>query len=296
MTDDRLLPPPFKVGNVEVRRVVEIYAPFRTLAGMFPQDAEVAEAAVEAMRGDLEGWALDPKSGMLILAIQTYVLRTSRHVIVVDTCVGCGKSYPSIPAWHMRTNDRWLRTLAEAGVDRAEVTHVLCTHLHGDHVGWNTMQVDGKWVPTFPNATYLMTATDERFIQTARPETWVESVSPVIAAGQAQLVETDFALDDEVWIEPSPGHTPGHVCVHVRSQGEEAMLTGDAFHSTIQCRHPELRFFSDADPEQAVRTRRAIFEATAETDRVILPAHFPLPTIGHVVRDGEAFGFRFKRL
>ena len=293
MTSDVMNPPVFSIGDIEVRRIVEIYAPFKTPEEMFPQDAEAARAAVDAARAEIEPWALDPATGKFILVVQSYVLRTTRHTIVVDTCVGCHKSYPTIPPWHQRTDDSWLTRLTAAGVDPSAVDYVLCTHLHGDHVGWNTRRVDGRWEPTFPNATYLMTSIDEAFIKEARPATYEESVSPVIMANQARLVDTEFLLDDEVRLERTPGHTPGHVAVRLRSKGQEALLTGDVFHCHLQCAHPEWRFFSDADPAQAAITRRRLFDAHCETGRLILPAHLPAPTIGRIARQGDAYRFEF---
>ncbi|MEC9431690.1 MAG: MBL fold metallo-hydrolase [Pseudomonadota bacterium] len=294
MSADPLLPPVFRVGDVEVIRVIEILAPFRLPEETWPESAEEVRAALDALGDDLPEGLIDPETGMVILAIQTYVLKTARRTIVVDTCVGCDKTYPSIPAWHQRTNRSWLARMAAAGVAPESVDYVLCTHLHGDHVGWNTQLLDGRWVPTFPNATYLMTSVDEAYVKQARPATWAESVNPVIEAGQARLVETDYALDDEVWLEPTPGHTPGHVAVRIKSNGEEAVLTGDTFHSPLQCRFPDWRFFSDDDPARAVITRRALFESLAESGRLVLPAHFPPPTVGWVTVEGDAFGFRYK--
>ena len=174
-----------------------------------------------------------------------------------------------------------------------EIDFVFCTHLHADHCGWNTQLVDGRWVPTFPNAKYILSRREVAHYEAQPNDAYRESVLPVIEAGQAVLVEMDHALDDEVWLEPTPGHTPGHVAVHLASEGREAVMCGDLMHSPVQCRHPEWRFMSDWDPAMARAMRRAFLEANCETDRLVLTAHFPSPSVGHVVEKGAAFDFRY---
>ncbi len=289
-------PPVFTVGDIEIHRIMEIYGVFRAPEDCWPSDAADVKAFLETHGDIYRPWALDPETGKVMLGIQSYVLKAPGMNVLVDTCVGCNKSWPHMPPWHQRDDQRWLGRLKAAGFEPESIDYVLCTHLHGDHVGWNTRMVDGRWVPTFPNAKYLMTAIDENFTRTTErfADMYAESVSPVIAAGQAQLIETDFALSDEVWVAPSHGHTPGHLCVRLRSKGAEATVTGDAFHSPMQLQKPDWIFAADADGAQAAATRRAIFESHCETDRLVLPAHFPSPTIGHIVPEGDAFGFKWK--
>ena len=230
-----LTPPPFRIGNIEVQQVVEMQAPFfRTDEFLPTADSD----RVQALKPKFKPWALCPQTGKLILAVQTYVVRTSKHTILLDTCVGCDK-VSGIPEWHMRNDVGWLTRLASVGVAPESVDYVFCTHLHGDHVGWNTLLRDGRFVPTFPRAKYIFAKREIDFqsVQTQenRKRCYEQSVVPVLEAGQAQLVDTDFALDDEVWLEPTPGHTPGHVAVHLRSAGVEAVMVGDAIHSPLQC-------------------------------------------------------------
>lgn len=287
-----LSPLAFKVGAITVQRVMEMEIPFLTPAEMFREVDSTA--AIAARRAQLEPWALDPATGKLILAVQSYLLRTRRHTVLIDTCVGCDKTYTSLPFWHQRTDRGWLDRLAAAGVSREAVDYVLCTHLHGDHCGWNTMLENGRWVPTFPNAKYVMAREEVAFIEATRPWTYSESVSPVIEAGRAELVDQDFALDDEIWLERLPGHSPAHAAVNLRSEGVEAVMIGDAMHSPLQCAYPDWAFFSDHDPVKAVETRRRMLEANCDSDRLVMTAHFPSPSCGHVVREGEAYGFRFR--
>jgi glyoxylase-like metal-dependent hydrolase (beta-lactamase superfamily II) len=281
---------PIAVGGIRIDRVPEMEAPFRTPAELFVEDT--AEA-LDTHRHWLEPGALCPDTGRLILAVQSYLVRTGRHTVLIDTCVGCHKSNPWHAAWDQRTDRAWLARLSAAGVAPEAVDYVFCTHLHSDHCGWNTQLVDGRWVPTFPNATYILAKSEVDHIRAADVSQYHESVLPVIAAGQALLVDTDHALDDEIWLEPTPGHTPGHYAVGLASNGAEAVMCGDLIHSPIQCLYPHWRYRIDTDPVQGNATRRAFLEANCERDRLVMTAHFPSPSMGHVVADGDAFRFRF---
>lgn len=278
------------LGNVTCDQIVEMQMPYQTPVELF---LGATDDDVERHRHWLEPWALCPQTGAAILAVQSYLLRTSHHTILVDTCVGCGKT-SDFGLWSQRTDETWLERLAEAGVGPEDVDFVMCTHLHIDHVGWNTRLVDGRWVPTFPNAKYIMSKPDLDHAAANPYPNYHESVLPVIEAGQAVPVEMNHALDDEIWLEPSPGHTPGHVCVAAASQGKQAVITGDLIHSPLQLKHPDWGFLYDTDPVLATRSRKAFLEAHCETDRLVMPAHFPSPTAGHVTRDRDVYGFRFR--
>lgn len=278
-----------RLGGISIERVLEMEFPFLT-----PDQAFRGHQAeeIEALRPEFEPWALCPESGRIILAVQSYLVRTSRHVVLIDTCVGCDKSNAFLASWHKRSDASWLAQLTARGVPPEAVDFVFCTHLHSDHIGWNTRLLDGRWVPTFPNATYILSRRDVEHVQANPSPSYAESVLPVIEAGQAVLVETDYALDDELWLEPTLGHTPGHVAVRLKSGGEEAVMCGDLIHSPLQCAHPEWHFVSDHDPTLASRTRRAFLAEACETGRTVLTAHFPSPSMGHVTARGAAFGFR----
>lgn len=287
----------FQIGDIRIDRIVEMEIPFRSIDDSY---AGVDRAAFETVRSRFEPWALEPGSEKLVIAIQSYLVRTRRHTILIDTCVGCGKTNSFFPNWHMRDDDGWLRRLAAAGVTPDAVDYVLCTHLHSDHCGWNTRQRDGRWVPTFPKATYVMGKDDIALMKAAEPSgyantTYRESVLPVIEAKQAQLVSSDHALNDEVWLEPTPGHTRAHVAVHLKSNGQRAILCGDLIHSPLQCRFPDWQYRIDWDPEMGVATRRRFLAQAAETRTPILTAHFPSPSMGHVRADGDAWIFDFVR-
>jgi glyoxylase-like metal-dependent hydrolase (beta-lactamase superfamily II) len=195
-----------------------------------------------------------------------------------------------------RLQGPFLEKLAEAGHPPESVDVVLCTHLHIDHVGWNTRLVEGRWVPTFPNARYLFGRIElEHWLASAGDEDrriMADSVRPVLDAGLADAVEPDHVVTGEVRLEPTPGHTPGHVSVRIRSQGREAVITGDLMHHPVQCAEPLWQSHFDVDPDAARATRRRFLEQQADRDVLVLGTHFAAPTAGHVVRAGAAWEFR----
>ena len=283
------------LGDLTLGRIVESERPEFPLDFLVP---EATPANIEPHRHWLEPRALEPGTGKMILPVQTYVVRTRHHTILIDTCVGNDKRNAWHAPWHMRSGDEYLAKLAAAGVQPDSVDFVMCTHLHSDHVGWNTRLLDGRWVPTFANAKYVFARTELEFWQAQHDEeekaAFAESVLPVIAAGQAVMVESDHALDDQVWLEPLPGHTPGHVGIRLASKGENAVMCGDIMHSPVQCAHPEWIASSDDDPAEGVRTRRAFLEDCCEAGRLVLTTHFPSPSIGYIDRQADAFRFRYE--
>lgn len=274
-----------KIGEVEVWRLLDIHAPFLLPEQLFP----TAGPDVGKIISELVPNALCPDSGRLILPIQGFLLKTPSHVILVDSCVGNDKTVTKLPDWHQRSDTRFMSCLAAAGVTPEEVDYVLCTHLHTDHVGWNTRLANGTWVPTFPNARYLLPSDDEALQRAKQSTLYTESVLPVIAAGQAELVQAGHKLGDHVSLVPTPGHTPGHVSIRVQSAGADAIITGDALHSSAQCCHPEWHFKFDMDAEQAVTSRKSLLESAAETQCLVLGSHFALPSLGRVAAKGDGF-------
>jgi glyoxylase-like metal-dependent hydrolase (beta-lactamase superfamily II) len=285
------------LGHIVVQRIVEsICTDFDPLS-FFPETGPEDWARHrEWMERDPR--ALDPASGNLILTIQAFLVRTRRHTILVDTCVGNHKPRPRRPFWHMQRLDTFLPRLAAAGVAPEEVDYVMCTHLHIDHVGWNTQLRDGRWVPTFPNARYIFAEREWESWQVLHHQTSqaqiVDSVLPVIEARQAQFVSDGFALDDEVRLEPTPGHTAGHVSIHLSSRGTHAVITGDCIHSPVQCLEPEWIMRSDSDPALARTTRRDFLERYCDSSALVCASHFPEPSIGRVVRRDGAFRFSYE--
>ena len=274
-----------RIGEIEVWRILEIHGPFLPPEKLFPNAGDNVRDVIN----DRVPGQLCPDTGNLILPVQGFLLKTPSHTILVDSCVGNDKTNPGTPAWNKRSGNRFMSALHAAGVKPENVDYVLCTHLHSDHVGWNTRLEDGRWVPTFPNARYLMPSADEQFSREQGGNLFIESVLPVIEAEQVELVEGEHNLGDHVTLISTPGHTPGHVSVLLKSGDREAIITGDALHSTVQCWRPDWHFLYDADGEQAVRSRRKLLETASEKGCAVLGSHFSLPSIGRVSAEGNAF-------
>ena len=228
------------------------------------------------------------------------MIRTKHHTILVDACCGNSKDRPGWDRFHM-LNTPYLERLAEAGVRPEDVDYVMCTHLHVDHVGWNTRLLDGRWVPTFPNAKYVMSRVDRNFFDPAQNADLTEgsaliyqdSILPVIESGQAQLIETTDQIGDGLLIEPAPGHSPGHVVLRLLSQGQEGMFIGDVMHQPIQVYRPEWSSRFCDDPKLAAQSRLRVLEQCAESGCRVFPAHFGAPHVGWVRRKGSGFSFEF---
>ena len=274
----------WQVGDVRVTRVQELEAP--DIRFILP-DATVDNLAEIAWLGPFQA-----DNGHALASIHSLVIEVGEHCIVVDTCVGNDKERP-IPMWN-RLQSRFLEDLADAGFAPERVDTVICTHLHVDHVGWNTRLRGDRWVPTFPNARYLVawrewehwsTQQDDAFNQAVL----ADSVRPVFDAGLVDLVAADHELGESVRLEPTPGHTPGHVSVHLNSRGEEAIITGDLVHHPCQFARPQWRAVVDSDPEQARRTRSEFMARYADTPTLVIGTHFAGPTAGRLVRDGDAY-------
>src|SRR6202161_2862494 len=181
---------------------------------------------------------------VLILCFQSYIVRTPHHTVLVDSCIGNDKARPMLPEWNLKRDETFMHALADAGFGVADIDFVMCTHLHVDHVGWNTRLQDGRWVPTFPQARYLFSEGEFGYWTEQHAKAPVpffgDSVLPVMEAKRAELVRDDHALDDHVRLLPTPGHTPHHVSVCFGRHGDDAVMTGDVVHSPLQARYPEL--------------------------------------------------------
>ena len=280
-------PPSFRVGEFEIRRIIEMRCHFRPLADMFPL---ATPDEIAGLLPELQPWAVDEDT-RIIVEVQSYLVRTPKHTILLDTCIGCEKNMTRIPMWAGLTDRGWFNRLGQAGVTPEDVTHVLCTHLHPDHAGWNTRLIDGRWVPTFPNAQYFFARDEIAATEQREPDIWRESVSPVIEAGQAVIVDSDHQIEDGVWFEPTPGHTQGHVAIHVESRGQHAVMWGDLLHSPAQCAHPHWSYRRDWDADISTVSRRRVLGACAEHRHLVLSSHFPAPSVGHIRHEGDGFWF-----
>ena len=229
--------------------------------------------------------------GNLIMNIQMMIIETPDQKMVVDTCIGNDKAL-NMEGW-ANLQLPFLDDLKDLGHDPDSIDKVICTHLHVDHVGWNTRKVGDKWVPTFPNARYVMVEEEFDFWQSLEEDpfgdVFGESVKPVVDAGQADMVAADHEVADGVFFESTPGHTPGHVSVHIKSQGEEAIISGDIMHHPCQIARPDWVTPFDADSPAACATRKQFLERYADKPVLVLGTHFANPVGGHIVRDGDTY-------
>jgi len=230
------------------------------------------------------------EEGRLRMSVHSLVVETPTQRIVVDTCIGNDKQGRKVPTWN-HLNNPFLETMTAAGYPADSIDTVLCTHLHVDHVGWNTRLSDGKWVPTFPNARYVFGKTEYDYWAAhsdsdEHKAVFDDSVRPVVEAGRVDLVASDHKLSDEITLIPTPGHSPGHMSIHIVSDGESALLTGDVAHHPCQMAHLDWSSNFDSDPVQSIGTRRDLFSRFADTPTLVIGGHF---SAGHIKRDGTAF-------
>jgi glyoxylase-like metal-dependent hydrolase (beta-lactamase superfamily II) len=285
---------PFTIGEFQVSSIIEREGPIRPAAVMFPtSDPQIAARHLQEIGSNT--WS--PTSGILFNTYQTFVLRRRQEIVLIDTCVGENKARP--PHFNY-PKPPWLDGFARQGIEFEGVTAVINTHLHVDHCGWNTRLVNGRWVPTFPRATYYMGRTEfDYWEQQTRQgwelpgRIWTDSALPLVELGRARLVDTDAVITEGIRLMGTPGHTPGHFCVNVESQGKRAIFVGDLLHHPLQCREPEWSSCFCVDPVLAATTRRQFFELVADTETIIVPEHFPYPTAGRIVRDGASFRWKF---
>ncbi|MBT3549674.1 MAG: MBL fold metallo-hydrolase [Rhodospirillaceae bacterium] len=286
---------PKTIGEGTIHSILEMQVPARTAPEMFP---DATQEHVDKHRHWLEPVCMQPETGLLIITHQSYLIRFAGLTILVDTCIGSDKTHHARPDFHQQKMPL-LDNLRAAGVAPEEIDMVMCTHLHMDHVGWNTRLENGQWVPTFPNARYLFNKTDFEYWETEYTKldwmgaSFAESVLPVMEAGKADLVAGDHEIRKGLWLEPMPGHSPGLVCLYMESGGATAAFCGDAMHHPIQVPEPQLSSIFCDDPVQAVATRTAFVERHADTDTLILPAHFADDSAGHIVSAPGGCIFKF---
>ncbi len=239
-----------KIGDVTVTSIIERDGPWRRPEDMFPAyDPEVGRRHI----AKLDPFVFDVASGRMVITYQTFIVRTPKRTILVDTCTGEDKGYPPPMDFPKQP---WLDGFRAGGLRFEDIDYVFCTHLHIDHCGWNTLLRNGRWVPTFPK---------------------------------------DFQLDDTLWLTPTPGHSPCHCCVNIRSGGQRAVVIGDLMHHALQCREPDWSTIFDWDRDQAARSRRRFLGEIAGTGTFVMPVHFPHPTAGLVEADGDRFHYKFVR-
>jgi glyoxylase-like metal-dependent hydrolase (beta-lactamase superfamily II) len=280
----------WKVGDVTVTRVVEMELPIP----YSEEHAFLKEATPEVL--ETMPWLYPhfvTPEGAMILSFHALLVDAPGMRVMVDTCIGNDKPRKELGMQALSTP--FMDDMLEAGWPPESVDAVVCTHLHVDHVGWNTRLQDGKWVPTFPNARYLIGREEHRHWSAEgdgdQLQILADSVQPIFDAGLADYVDMDHRLSPEVRLVPAPGHTPGHVCVVIESKGETAVITGDALHHPCQIAHPDWCPSVDVDTNQSPQTRRKLLGDAADTGMLFIGTHFAAPTAGRIVKDGEAWRF-----
>lgn len=279
----------WRIGDVEVARIVEVNAFEDDISMLLPD----ATAQFVQQFGWLRPHFATP-DGRMILSFQAFVLRSRGKSVMIDTCIGADRKREYEVFCNLQTT--FLEDLRAAGFPPEEINAVLCTHLHFDHVGWNTRLVGGKWVPTFPQARYLFGRREWQHWKHLRDtggyhhmDHLVDSIDPVMQAGLVDFIDPDFQITDEVSLIPTPGHTPGHVSVLIRSRGHEAVITGDLMHHPIQLAVPATHGNFDMDKAQGARSRVEFVDRFANRPALIIGSHFSDPSAGHIVSDGKGW-------
>lgn len=273
----------WRIGDVEISQIVEL-----TTSSLGPY--LLPQATPEKLKTVPWLAPFIDEEGKIILSMHSLVVETQGRTVLIDTCIGNDKPR-SYPRWNLMQSD-FLERFSDAGYSLEAIDTVLCTHMHVDHVGWNTRLVEGTWQPTFPNARYLF-AKDEWAYWREEPQEYgpviEDSVQPIFDAGLADLVGDDHRVTDEVWLEATPGHTPGHVSVHVTSQGEEAVITGDMLHHPCQIAHTDWSSTADWDAAMSCGTRESFVARYADRPVLVIGTHFAGPSAGRIVKDGDTY-------
>lgn len=287
-----------RLGALEVHKILELEV-------ALPMRMALPDVTAEDL-ARLQAWykdahiTADPQTAQINLSTHSFIVRCRGRNILIDACNGNHKTRTIAFAHQLETP--YLERMAQAGFSPEDIHLVLCTHLHGDHVGWNTRLRDGRWVPTFPNARYVFTRPDvEHFaaagVEPYHAEAYGDSVRPIIEAGQAHIVETEQAiyeeLDEGISLSPAPGHSPGSCLIHARSEAAHAIFSGDVFHHPVELVRPAMTFFADYDSVLTGHTRTRLFATYADTDVRFFPAHFVDPTAGFIRAHGDSFRYQF---
>jgi len=293
---------PLQLGRMRVHKIHEMESPtplLMQLPGVTAQDL----ARLSRWYDQPDEITADPETSLMTFAVHSWVIELDGLTILVDTCDGNHKNR-SIEAVH-QLDTRYLENLRTAGFAPEDIDLVMCTHLHFDHIGWNTRLENGKWVPTFPRARYLFGRRDYDYFkdnpagEEFHYEAFLDSIVPVMEAGQGEIVEEDRIvhreIGDGVWLEPAFGHSPGCCTVNAEAGGQPAIFWGDVIHHPVQLIRHDLPFAFDMDPATASKVRKATMERAADADLMCFPAHFRRTSAGKVKRDGDVFRYEFVR-
>jgi glyoxylase-like metal-dependent hydrolase (beta-lactamase superfamily II) len=266
------------LGHVTIQRVNDL-DPFA-----IPIDVLFPDATMEQINPAARvsaGRHFDPATGKILLAIQSHLVRFAGKTILIDACVGEHKARPLRPEWNLRASTRYLTNLAACGCAPEDIDIVMCTHLHADHVGWNTRLQSGRWVPTFPKARYLMSQreVDHRAHEAAQSAaanhgSYQDSVVPIFDAGLARVVQVGEEIVEGGTVIDLAGHAPGQIGLELAGDAHSRVLfCGDAIHNPLQVFHPQWSSGFCFDRAHAERTRRALLQRAASEHLYLIPAH-----------------------
>lgn len=289
------------LGDCHIRKVVELAGMPISSRGLFPN---CTAADLAHGRRHFGHRFIHPSEDFLYLDFHSFVVRTPTLTVLVDACNGNDKSRHGAYAFADRMSSAYLENLDAIGVARNDIDLVFCTHLHGDHVGWNTCLEGGEWVPTFPRARYLMDRTEvahtQQLFETQQDYpgigSFADSVQPILDSGLAELIDLDAAgleLGNGLSIEPARGHTAGNTILYATGRKRKAAFSGDIIHHPLQALNPLLHIPEEFDHDLATKTRIALLEQCADENQLLLPAHFAAPTMARVSRRGDAFDLEF---
>lgn len=284
-------------GPFHISRIVDMQGPFRPPEMLLP---DATPEAFAETRTSKDARFYDIGANKIIMSFHGLVVRTPRNIILVDTCVGNHKERPGLIEWHQRTDTNFLTELAGLGLTPDDITHVLCTHLHADHVGWNTKLLNGRWVPTFPKAKYIMHKTEvdhwdhvrRTKDEPANHRSWDDSVQPIIDAKQAVIVSSDYEIEPGVRLMPAPGHSPGNIVLVLDDGKERAYLVGDTIHHPVQIERPQWSSRFCWDAEMSRQTRIKFVQNVADTGAWVIPAHFAPPCAVQIIAEPAGFWFK----
>jgi glyoxylase-like metal-dependent hydrolase (beta-lactamase superfamily II) len=291
---------PIELGRMRIHKVHEMDSPVPLLS-------QLPGTTADDMKR-LLGWydqpdevTADPETSFMTFSVHSWVIEIDGKRILIDTCCGNHKNR-DLPEVHQLDTD-YLGNLRRAGFAPEDIDMVMCTHLHFDHVGWNTQLENGKWVPTFRNARYVFGRRDFEYFKTdpdgeaLHNAAFIDSIVPVMEAGQGDVVEEDSIAHREigngVWLEPAFGHSPGCCTVNAQADGPPGVFWGDVIHHPVQLIRHDLPFAFDTDGASACKVRKATMERLADTDTMCFPAHFRRTSAGFVKRDGDAFRYEW---
>lgn len=283
-------------GPFEIQRVQESEWPGRAVDFLL---LNVTQQQFMETRTSHDARFVNVARGLLRMSFHSFVVRTAQGTLLVDTCVGNHKDRPMLPEWHQQTFP-YVERLKQAGLSPDDIDFVCCTHLHADHVGWNTKLDNGRWTPTFKNARYLFAEKEIGYWEQYHCDTpgspyeraWQDSILPVIDAGLIERVASDYEIMSGIQLQPAPGHTPGNVVLHLTDGTQSAIMSGDVIHHPVQIERPEWSSNFDDDPDAARQTRLKLLERLVDTDVIIMGAHFAGPTALKIISDRDGYAYK----